>query len=405
MKPPHRTVELRRVNYQAILRRLYLNGPLSRLELSAQTDLSPSTVTNVTGEMFEDGVLIEKGMEESLGGRPRILLDINPQYGYLVGIDLGETHVQIELFDFTRHKLATARETISTDKNAPLTCVKIIVENLTDLISSTHIRRETILGVGVGVPGVVEHNGQVVVAAPLWDWKPVRLLEMLEEQLDLPVYVDNGAKAMALAESWFGAGRGVQDMVVILIGTGIGAGIITKGTLYRGATNSAGEWGHTKIVLSGRPCRCGSRGCLEAYAGAPGIIATYDELAQITRASAEKEEELTILTQIVQAYKENDPVAREVFQVTAEMLGAGIANLVNLFNPERIVIGGWARLLVGEAILEDIIQAVKKYSLPLSAANLHIGLCEFGQDAVCMGAACLVLEEFLSSNEKFTRQS
>ena len=403
MKSPRRTVDLRQVNYQVILRKLYLNGPMSRLELSSQTDLSPSTVTNVTSEMFEDGVLVEQGMEESLGGRPRTILDINPDYGYLVGIDLGETHVQLELFDLTRHKLATFREPISPGKDSPARYIQIISENIHKLVASGGIQREKILGVGIGVPGVVEHNGQVSVAAPMWDWKSVRLLEMLEESLNLPVYIDNGAKAMALAESWFGAGRGVQDMVVILVGTGIGAGVITKGTLYRGATNSAGEWGHTKIELNGRACRCGSQGCLEAYAGAPGIIATLEQLASHSTPPPE-EEQLTTLTRLVQAYKNNDPVAGQVFETTSQVLGAGIANLVNLFNPELIVIGGWAGMLVGEAILENIVRAVKKYSLPLSTTNLQIGLCQFGQDAICTGAACLVLEEFLSMNEKFTRQ-
>jgi predicted NBD/HSP70 family sugar kinase len=376
---------------------------MSRLEISSQTDLSPSTVTNVTSEMFDDGVLIEKGMEESLGGRPRTILDINPEYGYLVGVDLGETHVQLELFDLTRHKLATARKVITAGENSPENYVQVICERLNTLFASSGISREAILGMGVGVPGIVEHNGQVSVAAPMWDWKPVRLLEILEDELRLPVYVDNGAKAMALAESWFGAGRGVQDMVVILIGTGIGAGVITKGILYRGATNSAGEWGHTKIELDGRSCRCGSRGCLEAYVGAPGIITTLNEISENPPALPEAEQ-LAVLTQLVQSYKDNDPLARQVFQTTAQVLGAGIANLVNLFNPELIIIGGWAGLLVGEAILDDIIRFVKKYSLPLSTTTLQIGLCQFGQDAICTGAACLVLEEFLSLNEKFIRQ-
>lgn len=403
MGSPLRTIDLRQVNYQLILRKLYLNGPMSRLDLSAQTELSPSTVTNVTSKMFEDGVWIERGMEESLGGRPRTILDINPEYGYLVGVDLGETHVQMELFDLTRHKLATTRKVITESDNSPENYVQVILEHLHTLLASSGISREAILGMGVGVPGIVEHNGQVNVAAPMWDWKPVRLLEILEDELRLPVYVDNGAKAMALAESWFGAGRGVQDMVVILIGTGIGAGVITKGTLYRGATNSAGEWGHTKIELDGRPCRCGSRGCLEAYAGAPGIITTLNEITE-SQSTLPEAEQLAALTQLVQSCKNNDPLARQVFQTTAHVLGAGIANLVNLFNPERIVIGGWAGLLVGEAILDDIISSVKKYSLPLSTASLEIGLCQFGQDAICTGAACLVLEEFLSLNKKFIRQ-
>lgn len=402
MKAPRNTVHLRQVNYQEILRTLYLNGPMSRLDLSDMTGLSPSTVTNMTSAMFEDGVLIEMGTEESLGGRPRTIIDINPGYGYLVGVDLGETLVQLELFDLKRKKIATARQPVSAADNSPEAYVRIISQNIKTLISDSGARREEILGVGIGVPGVTEHNGQVNVAAPMWNWQPIPLLEMLESDLEIPIYVDNGAKAMALAESWFGAGRGVQDMVVVLIGTGIGAGVITKGHLYRGSTNSAGEWGHTKVVLNGRACRCGSEGCLEAYAGAPGILDTYGDLTRMSP-GLDVQDPLVNLREIVRAYRLKDPLARQTLDSTAQMLGAGIANLVNLFNPEMIVIGGWAGLMIGEVILDEIDNYVRKYSLPLSASKLQIGLSQFGEDAICTGAACLVLEEFLSLNEKFIR--
>lgn len=401
MKFPKRTVDLRQINYQVLLRQFYLNGPISRLELSEQTELSPSTVTNATRNMLENGVLIEKGVKESFGGRPRTILDINPEYGYLVGIDFGETHVQQELFDLTRHKLGGTYEVISSGTNTPEKYVQVIASNLDKLIANSGVQREKILGVGVGVPGIVEHNIQVSVASPMWGWKSVRLLEMIEGKINLPVYIDNGAKAMALAESWFGAGRGVQDMVVILIGTGVGAGIITKGSLYRGATNSAGEWGHTKIVLDGRQCRCGSQGCLEAYIGAPGIITSLHEFTN-DPAPGMEEDQLSTLKRLVQAYKNADPSSIKVLQSTARLLGAGIANLVNLFNPELIVIGGWAGLMIGETILDDLTRYVKEYALPLSITSLKIELCQFGQDAICAGAACLVLDEFLSLNQQFT---
>lgn len=207
---------------------------------------------------------------------------------------------------------------------------------------------------------------------------------------------------MALAESWFGAGRGVKDMVAILIGTGVGAGIITKGSLYRGATNSAGEWGHTKIAADGRACRCGSKGCLEAYVGAPGILASLQEAEQ--NQLAIRDDPVKALVELLQAYENKEPGATQVLHQTAQYLGIGIANLVNLFNPELIVIGGWAGLLMGKVILDDVVGIVKEYALPLSMDELHIGLCQYGQDAVCIGAACLVLEEFLSGNIKFTRR-
>lgn len=374
---------------------------MSRLDLSTRTQLSPGTVTNVTNEMFAEDLLIETGVEESLGGRPRTILAVNPEYGYLVGVDLGETHVQMELFDLARRKLATTRQAMHPGESTPEAYVRAIHEGIHRLGIGQSLAAARILGVGIGVPGIVEHNGPVSVAAPMWNWRPVPLLEMLESALRLPVYIDNGAKAMALAEAWFGAGRGVEDLVVLLLGTGVGAGIITKGSLYRGATNSAGEWGHTKITLEGRPCRCGSRGCLETYVGAPGILTTATELGLTDQLP---DDQVAALARLVQLHQEGHAEAQRLFGQVAQTLGAGIANLVNLFNPQRIVIGGWVGTLLGDVLLPEIEHAVRAYSLPISAQPLEIRTCEFGQDAICMGAACLVLEEVLSLNPKFLRR-
>jgi hypothetical protein len=143
---------------------------MSRLELSRQTDLSPGTVTNITSEMFNEGILIEKGKEESFGGRPRAILEINPEYGYLVGIDFGETHVHLDLFDLARHKLGTSYEVISAGTISPEESAQVIASNIDKLVTTSGIHKERILGVGIGAPGIVEHNGQVCVAAPMWGW-------------------------------------------------------------------------------------------------------------------------------------------------------------------------------------------------------------------------------------------
>lgn len=374
---------------------------MSRLDLSQLASLSPATVTNVVGELLEEGVIVETGSQESDGGRPRTILAVDPQYGYFVGVDMGETHVQLELFDLTLRNQNTVRHLVSAEENSPENYIEHITTGVQELIAQAGIDAEQILGVGIGVPGVVGHGGEV--SAPIWNWGNVALLDGLKARITLPLYLDNGAKAMTLAESWFGAGRGVQNLVVILIGTGIGAGIITEGNLYRGATNSAGEWGHTKIVLDGRVCRCGSRGCLEAYAGAPGIIANLRESAPDSPLLA-PDDQLAVLNSLVAALDQGDASARQVLQSTAHYLGAGIANLVNLFNPTLILVGGWAGLQIGRAIMTDIQQHVERYALPVSRRVARIELCQLGQDAICMGAACLVLDAFLSGASEFKRQ-
>ena len=210
----------------------------------------------------------------------------------------------------------------------------------------------------------------------------------------MPIYLDNGAKAMAQAESMFGAGQGIEHLAVLLVGMGIGAGIIAHGSLYRGATNSAGEWGHTLIELDGRLCRCGSHGCLEAYAGAPGIIERLREVAPQSSLLQSDDQEST-LAAIVDAARHEDSAAAQVLKDTAHYLGAGIANLINLFNPQLIVLGGWAGLQIGEYILPELRRFVERYALKQPFHATRIDLCQLGQDAVAMGAASLVLEQFL----------
>lgn len=403
MRQPTRTVDLRRLNRQTALRHIYFNNPISRMEVSQRTKLSPATVTNMVSELLAEGIVHEAGAGESDGGRPRTMLAINPHYGRFVGVDLGETHVKLEMFDLALHKLGAVQHLLAPNENSPEDYVNHIASGVTELLAQTDTPVAQVLGVGVGVPGIVHRETNVWVATPLWGWRSVPFLEMLQARVPQAIFLDNGAKAMTLAESWFGAGRGVQDLVVALIGTGIGAGVITQGALYRGATNGAGEWGHSKIVLDGRPCRCGSRGCLEAYAGAPGIIAALREQAPQSP-WLESDNQLTILNALTLAAEHADPVATEVMRTTAHYLGAGLANLVNLFNPERILLGGWAGVKIGPALLNDLREFVARYALPVSLGAVTIDLCELGEDAVCMGAACLVLDGFLSGELRLTSQ-
>jgi glucokinase-like ROK family protein len=274
--------------------------------------------------------------------------------------------------------------------------VRHIVRGVDTILSDAAIPADKVVGMGVGVPGVVERAGGVLVHAPSWGWRAVPLMVMLRERINLPIVLDNGAKAMAQAELWFGAGRGADDLAVLLIGTGIGAGIITQGALYRGATNGAGEWGHTTLALDGRPCRCGSRGCLEAYAGAAGIIASLREASPQHPPSGANDDQEGTITALVAAALRGDPTAVRVLEETTDYLGAGIANLVNLFNPQRIVIGGWVVQHIGPYILPRLREVVGRYALgqPLAATDIVLG--RLGQDAVAMGAATLALDAFLA---------
>jgi predicted NBD/HSP70 family sugar kinase len=391
--PAQRTTrDLRRGNRATVLRRLYFDGPSSRLDLAASTNLSPATVGNVMSELLADKIVIETGQVDSDGGRPAVLVKVDPEHAAVIGVDVGETGAAIELFDLNLHKLAAVEKPIRLPQESPGSLVALIAKGVTELMKVTRTSPRRLLGIGVGVPGVVVHDSEEYVHAPSLGWDKIPLLQLLQAALPAPVVLDNGAKTMGRAELWFGAGRDARDLAVVLLGTGVGAALFNDGALYRGSTSSAGEWGHTSVVVGGRPCRCGATGCLEAYVGAEGIL---DRWAQRTRRSRAKKDQQRQLRDLLDAARTSKPAA-EVLDETAEFIGAGVANLVNLFNPECIVIGGWVGQLLGPRLLPRIRETAGARALRYPFSHVAIELGRLGPDAVAMGAATLIVERFLS---------
>lgn len=386
--------DLRRSNRSLLLRRLYFGGPLSRQDLIHTTSLSAASVSNVIADLIEDGLVVEAGALESEGGRPRILLRVNSSALHVVGVDVGETRVRVELFDLDLEQLAATDLPLDADG---FTATEVVARIRTGL--ATVLREEppggpALLGIGIGVPGVVQHSPDAVVHGQTTGWEAVPLERMLRDVTDLPLFIDNGAVTMGQAEMWFGAGRGSHHTVVALIGSGVGASVVTGGSPYRGATSSAGEWGHTTVQVGGRRCRCGSRGCLEAYIGAESVIARYLEGADdpAVREAPDEESALAALLS-----RRESAAARTVLDDTAVHIGAGVANLINLFNPERIVIGGWAGLLLGADLLPRIRETAREYALHHPFSQTRITLGALGPDAVTRGAATLPVDRFLAA--------
>lgn len=393
MQPKRATVrDLRRRNRSTLLSTLFFEGPLSRYELGRRTGLSAATVSNVVGEMIDDRLVVEAGLVESDGGRPRVLLRVDPTYGHVAGIDVGETGVKMELFDLSMTRLATIDRPLASRRPDVGVIVDMIVEGLGELLAD--VDQATLLGIGIGVPGTVEQGDTVLVHAQTIGWDGVALAELVRAKgVTVPLFVENGAKTLGQAEMWFGAGRGARHAVIALIGSGVGATVITDGTTYRGSTSSAGEWGHTTLSYGGRLCRCGALGCLEAYVGAEAILDRFRK-ARAGRAIPRDDEQSQLDFLLDSA--ERSPAAAAVVSETVGYLGAGIANLVNLFNPERIVLGGWAGVAVGARLLPEIRTATAAHALRHPYEQTSIVLCELGQDAVAVGAATLPVEALLN---------
>jgi predicted NBD/HSP70 family sugar kinase len=387
--------DLRRVNRSAVLRPLFLEGPLNRVVLAQLTGLSSASVTNVIGDLLEEELVVQVGTEESDGGRPRVLLRVNPDFGVVIGVDVGETGIRVEGFDLAMQEVAGASVGVHPQEHDAAVVVEHVAAAVQELRVGFEQEGRRILGVGVAVPGVVEHDRETHVHAPSIGWKAVALGSLLRERIELPLFVENGAKTLGQAEMWLGAGRGARHAVVTLWGTGVGAAIFADGTLYRGAASSAGEWGHTSAVVGGKNCRCGAAGCLEAYIGAEALLREWARAdASVTLPDDLDQEEW--LERLIAAAGSSDAAAM-LLDRTATYFGTAAANLVNLFNPERIIVGGWAGLKLGPVLLPKIRAVLAAQALDYSVTRVSVELGRLGHDAVALGASTLVVEELLAS--------
>ncbi|MFF1843366.1 ROK family protein [Streptomyces sp. NPDC058232] len=414
-----RTVrDLRRANRARVLQRLYFDGPLSRQELGPATGLSSGSVSNVVAELAAEGLLEEAGIVGSDGGRPRTLLRVAPGGGLLIGIDVGETRVRVEIFDLSLTELARTERPLAQDGYDVERIVDHVGSGVTDVLREAGADARRLLGIGIGVPGIVERSsrekaageapsapGEVgaVVHGQTIGWRDVpfeRLLrDAVDVPLDVPLFIDNGAKTLGQAEMWFGGGRGTEAAVIALFGSGVSACVNRGGILDEDRSSTALEWGHTTVQLRGRRCRCGSIGCLEAYAGAQAMRERWHEAGGPLPHDTDDETALAAL--LAAAYPDADgpdpdPVALSILDETAECLGAALADLVNLFLPERILLGGWAGLLIGPHLIPDIRRYAQEYALRHPAARTTIEMGRLGPDAVTLGAATLPLAEFLA---------
>ncbi|MGJ7417442.1 ROK family protein [Streptomyces cinereoruber] len=402
-----RTVrDLRRENRTAVLRRLYFDGPMSRLTLGPATGLSSGSVSNVVAELVAEGLVEEAGSVDSAGGRPRTLVRITPGSGFMIGVDIGETRIRIELFDLALTELARAERPLAS--SGPRTArydVDLVVahlrEGIAEVLRSAEVPAELLLGVGVGVPGIVARTPEdgAVVHGQTVGWDAIPLERLLRESVELPAsvpyWIDNGAKTLGQAEMWFGAGRGARSAVVVLFGSGVGACVVTDPM----GPGRALEWGHLTVRVRGRRCRCGSQGCLEAYAGAEALLERWREAGGRPPEGADEETALTAM--LAAAYPADtatppDATALAVLEETAEFLGAGFADLINLFQPERILVGGWAGLQLGTRFLETVTGYAREYALRYPASRTGIGLGTLGPEAVTVGAALLPLVDFFA---------
>lgn len=388
--------DIRTANRYEVLRQIIAASPTSRQELANASGLSLATVATLVGELLDLRMITEVGFEDSAGGRPRGLVAVDTSGGALIGVDIAETYVHVELFDLALNVLARAEEDMRPGESLPEQVVGHVAAAVGSVVARAGVEPDRVLGVGVSVPGQVDRDTGVSEYAPNWDWHDVPLLGLLAEHLPFPLYLDNPLRACAVAELWFGAARGRGDAVVVNLGTGVGAGLVLGGGLHRGVSNSAGEWGHTTLVLDGRPCHCGNHGCVETYVGAPGIMLNLREASPLSPLLHPEDQTATV-DALARGVADGDPVAVKVVRDTARYLAAAVADLVNLLNPEVVVLSSWVAARLGEPLVGEVRAAVARHALRRPLAATEIVLSPIPTDPVCLGAATFALEGALQS--------
>ncbi|MCP9205717.1 ROK family transcriptional regulator [Streptomyces sp. NEAU-Y11] len=380
METPGSQSSLHRANLERVVRAVRMAGSLTQAEIARSTGLSAATVSNIVREL-KDGGTVEV-TPTSAGGRRARSVSLSGDAGIVVGVDFGHTHLRVAVGNLAHQVLAEESEPLDVDASASqgLDRAEQLVSRL---IAATGLRQDKVVGVGLGVPAPIDvETGTLGSTAILPGWAGTNPRDDLAQRLGVPVHVDNDANLGALGELVWGSGRGVADLAYIKVADGVGAGLVISGQIYRGPGGTAGEIGHITLDESGPVCRCGNRGCLETFTAARYVLPLLYSSHGM---------DLTV-ERMVQLAREGDPGCRRVIADVGRHIGSGVANLCNLINPSRMVLGGQLAE-AGELVLAPIRESVARYAIPSAARQLSVMPGALGGRAEVLGALALVLSE------------
>lgn len=375
---------MKSVNKSFILNKIRISEPISRAQIAKETKLTPPTVSNIVKELIEQGIVRESELGASQGGRKPTMLLINREAFYVIGVDAGPESVACILADLSGEIIARSSSKIEM----PITneaFITVLKGNIHKIIEVSPVSKEKIAGIGVAMHGVVDVETGTSLVAPNLGLTNIPIKTELETEFNLVVRVENDARAMALGESWFGGHGGLDSMVAVNLGRGVGAGVVIKGKLYHGAGDLAGELGHMTIDMNGEVCTCGNRGCLQTFA-------TGDAIA--TRACHVVEGDSGVLTGagVFERAQDGEASYIRILEETGMVIGIGLTNLIHLVNPERIVLGGGV-MKSATFILPTIKQTIDQRALTPGAKQTEVTVTKLGDDATLLGAVSLLIVE------------
>ncbi|WP_102028624.1 ROK family transcriptional regulator [Salirhabdus sp. Marseille-P4669] len=373
-------------NKNIVLETIINNSPISRADIAQQTGLNKGTVSSLVSELLEEQMINEVGPGKSSGGRRPVMLLFNQVAGYTIGIDLGVNYLLGVLTDLQGNIFYKKKITYSE-----LTYEEIemrLFEVIDELKQAAPKSPYGIVGIGVGVPGTVNNNGEILLA-PNLGWKNIDLKTVLEEKYGIPVKIENEANAGAYGEKRFGIGQDFDDIIYISAGIGIGVGLILSGKLYKGSNGFSGELGHMTIQANGFKCRCGNEGCWELYASEQALLNEAEKLG----IASETNKRIT-LEDLIERAENGEKETIQLFEKIGYYLGVGVNNIINIFNPKQIIIGN--RAASAERWLKKPIEKLMKTNtLWYQHDDIQVNFTEQATHSAALGMSALTIEEFL----------
>jgi len=378
-----------------IIRHYILNGENTLAEISKEMDVSVPTITKLVTELIEEGFVIDFGKQETNGGRRPNIYGVNPDSGYFIGVDVKKFRINIALINF-KGDILDSKYNIPFVYDNTQVSFDVLCKSINDFINGLSIPKSKILSVGVNMSGRVNaHTGQ---SYSLYFFSETPLTEILQDKLGLHVTIDNDSRSMAYGEYMSGVVENEKNVLFVNVSWGLGLGIITDGKLYYGKSGFSGEFGHVNVFDNEIICHCGKKGCLETQASGSYIFRRFmEKIADGNTSVLEKKikkGETIIQEDILNAALKDDMLAIELIEEVGNTLGKHLAGLINIFNPELVVIGG-AVAVAGDYLLLPIRSAVKKYSLNLVSNDTLIKLSKLGDEAGVIGACMLTRSKLL----------
>jgi len=369
---------------------------ISRIDIARSLDLAKASLTSITADLINEGLIFEKEAGAYQVGRRPILLAINPDGAHAVGVSISMKQIEVVIINFQAEIKTSYAMPLEKGIYSPEELTKKIMDAIGTCISKSGFPDKRISGIGISIPGLVDSSSGIIRYMPNYGWMDVNLRELLQDKTKHPVFIDNDANIITIAEHWFGSGKGSDNFMVIVLENGIGAGYVLNGRIMRGNFGMAGEFGHMSINQDGPLCRCGKRGCVEAYAGIYTIVKDAQEVIRNRMGKRPVKKDMLFSDVIIKA-RDDNPELIKIFDNAGNMLGFGISQLVILLNPEKIILTGTGAQ-AEDLLFKPMFESIKRnLSDKLSRYQTDILIKPSTDEAFAKGAGTLVLQEIYKS--------